>query len=280
MRLSYYRPSAPLRNFVSFFYVFETGAVGAAERIGAMLGQLQFRLAGDLRLTTAIGGTEQACNTPIMGPSNSTMAMATDGPMIVVGCGFLPAGWSLLVRASALEMADRIVDAHDVWGPAVRVAWQRAGEASDDAGRVAALDDFLCNVRARAALDLSPRIAAIDQWLTQIPQPSVAELVQRLDISQRQVERCVASIYGSPPKQLALKYLTLRASSLLATGQAKDWLDAGGTMFADQSHFIRNFKRFTGQAPGAFSSDTQQLAKYMLRSRWLAGARSPLALWS
>lgn len=280
MRLSYYRPSISLQNLVSFFYVFETGPLGATERLGALLGQLQFRLAGNLRLTTAIEGTEQACATPIMGPSNSTLLLSTDGPMVVVGCGFLPAGWSLLVRASAFEMADRIVDAYDIWGLATRVAWQRAGEAKDDVGRVAALDDFLCNVRARTALDVSPRILTIDQWLTRIPQPSIDELVHRLDISQRQVERCVASIYGSPPKLLALKYLSLRASYLLATGQANDWLDAGGIMFADQSHFIRNFKRFTGQAPGVFSKDAQQLSQYMLRSRWLAGARSPLALWS
>jgi hypothetical protein len=46
MRLSYYCPSVSLQNLVSFFYVFGAGPLGATKRLGALFGQLQFRLTG------------------------------------------------------------------------------------------------------------------------------------------------------------------------------------------------------------------------------------------
>jgi methylphosphotriester-DNA--protein-cysteine methyltransferase len=99
-------------------------------------------------------------------------------------------------------------------------------------------------------------------------------------VSQRQTTRIAAASHGASPKLLATKYRILRASALLATGQATDWRDAGGDDFVDQAHFIRNFRRFVGQPPAAFNANDARLARLVMRAKWDAGARSPLALWS
>jgi methylphosphotriester-DNA--protein-cysteine methyltransferase len=64
----------------------------------------------------------------------------------------------------------------------------------------------------------------------------------------RQLERMAKRYYGLPPKTLARKYRALRAASALARGEDLD--DAGlGDSFYDQSHLIREVKRFAGLTP-------------------------------
>ncbi len=215
-----------------------------------------------------------------MGPLNGTMLLDCAGSMRLVGCGLLPAGWSLLVGASAAELADRVTDARALWGPEVDRVHDAIGNAASAERQIALLEGFLCRLLDRQRHGLDPRIAANDAWIGRLPAVSIDDLVGTLGISQRQIERVVAASHGAPPKLLASKYPILRASALLATGQAADWREAAGDVFADQAHFIRHFRRFIGQPPGAFTADHARLARLVMQAKWDAGARSPLALWS
>lgn len=279
MRLQYFRPSARLAGLVTFHYGFETPGPHFGDMLGALLGQLQFRLAGGLAYASPVEGLAPAPSVPLMGPLNGTMVLECAGPMRLVGCGLLPAGWARLVGASAAELADRVTDARALWGPDVDRTHDAIANVADPERQVALLDGFLCRLLDRRRRGPDRRIAAIDDWIGRQPAASLDDLMALLDMSQRQVERIVAASHGAP-KLLASKYRILRASALLATGQAADWRDAAGDVFADQAHFIRQFRRFIGQPPVAFAANHARLARLVMRSKWDAGARSPLALWS
>ena len=88
-------------------------------------------------------------------------------------------------------------------------------------------------------------------------------LIAELGVSARQVERLTKRIYGAPPKLLARKYRSLRAASLIGTSQLH-WSEAAGDAFFDQSHFIRDFKRFTGLTPSQFQNDPPPVTRLTL----------------
>ncbi|UZW57987.1 hypothetical protein NUH86_22160 (plasmid) [Sphingobium sp. JS3065] len=50
--------------------------------------------------------------------------------------------------------------------------------------------------------------------------------------------------------------------------------------FADQSHLIRDFRRFVGWTPTAFARDRRNIAYATLEGRSRAGAVRPLSLLS
>lgn len=280
MQLRYFRPSRGLQNLVSFHYIFETDTPRFSDLLTALLGQVQFRLFGDLQYRDTAAGLVDAPAVCLCGPLNRTLTLDCDGRMMLVGAGLLPAGWSLLVRASAAEIADQVIDGRALWGAAVDAAHGRIAEARSDAERIAGLDAFLCAQLAHGRARLDPRLAAVDRWIAGVPHARIDALVASLDVSARQAERIVAASHGASPKLLAAKYRTLRASAMLATGHARDWRDAGGGAFADQAHFIRDFRRFIGQPPTRFTGDAARLPRLLMRAKWAAGARSPLALWS
>lgn len=91
-------------------------------------------------------------------------------------------------------------------------------------------------------------VAAVDAWLAE-PSPDIARLIAVTGLSRRQVERRCTRLYGGPPVMLARKDRALRAAVSLADGMTSlDVLAASD--FYDQSHLVRELKRFTGLTPG------------------------------
>lgn len=90
---------------------------------------------------------------------------------------------------------------------------------------------------------------------------SISDLTDDAGINRRQLERKFSSATGLSPKQLA-KFIRLQEvlknlldvekNNLTRVGYASDYYD--------QSHFIRDFKAFTGVSPKAFYADKLQMS--------------------
>ena len=96
---------------------------------------------------------------------------------------------------------------------------------------------------------------------------SVNDLVESLGISERQLERLFNECVGMGPKFYSR---VIRFSTIFQLKERGDhgWLDltheAG---FADQSHFIRNFKAFTGEDPTRYGFDEKNMANFFLKKK-------------
>ena len=115
----------------------------------------------------------------------------------------------------------------------------------------------------------------VDAWLTASPSPQVPELVAATGMSIRSVERMTKHYYGLSPRMLARKYRAVRAASALARGEK---LDAGtlGDAFYDQSHLIREIKRFAGATPGQLGRPSPYTQATTTGRKQMAGKVSPL----
>jgi AraC-like DNA-binding protein len=107
----------------------------------------------------------------------------------------------------------------------------------------------------RTLANLSGSRAAADELLRDIHAQrgdlSIMEWIRTHELDSRTVERKFSAAMGMTPKRYARivrfkhSYRQLMGSEAQRT--ASTWLDG----FYDQSHFIREFKFFTGNAPGA-----------------------------
>ncbi len=187
--------------------------------------------------------------------------------------GFWPLGWAELVRRPAADFVDLATDAATVW-PEICNRWHHFSGDADGEGWPEPLSEAPHSLAsgAQTSPDLH-RISLIDNRLNSDGTP--AELADLLNLSTRQVERVTARTHGGSPRLLAGKWRALRAASemeLAGTDKADTW-----ARYADQSHLIREFRRFIDTTPKPFYAD-QSLAKRIVTDAWHLESEHPLAL--
>ncbi len=273
--LRYFEPAADLRPLISSYYLFRTDLTFMADVMRADLGQLRFMLRGTGEYFFDGEGVEtpEAC---ILGPSTRATRFEARGPLLVFGIGLHPAGWAALIRDDAGLHADRIACAISRFGSLLGDTLDAMRSVHDPRTMVGIADVVIRALKARSIEPPLNFTRITDAWLTGALDPNVDALVAELGISARQVERLAKRIYGAPPKLLARKYRSLRAASLIGNSELH-WSDAVGDAFFDQSHFIRDFKRFTGLTPSHFQRDPPPVTRLTLQRRDIAGEIAAIA---
>src|SRR3546814_18483899 len=89
-------------------------------------------------------------------------------------------------------------------------------------------------------------------------------------ISTHSVERVKKHYYVPAPRLIARKYRAVRAAWALARGEGLDSAQLGDA-FYDQSHLIREIKRFAGATPGQLGKPTSYTEATTKGRKQLAG---------
>jgi AraC-like DNA-binding protein len=106
---------------------------------------------------------------------------------------------------------------------------------------------------------------AIDSILETKGNVTVEQLCQMMDMSERQTERHFQKFVGLSPK-FYCRIIRFNAIFQLLSQRDPSWAElAYEAGFADQSHFIRNFKAFTGEGPSDYGFDEKTLANFFLK---------------
>lgn len=268
--LRYYAPAPDLRRHVAAYYIFRADLPLVEDLVRADVGQLRFMVSGEGSYHFYGGPPVVTPGASLIGPTLAATRFTVRGPVHVVGISISPAGWAALVREDASELADRVIDARDLFGSLLDDALD-AMRFNPCESKILAIVDAVMRVLVASAQEPPAWFTEMtDRWLTEAPSPEVDLLIRESGMSSRQIERLARRIYGAPPKMLARKYRALRAASLFAA-QRLHWADAAGDAFYDQSHFIREFKRFTGQTPQQFQRDPTPVTRLTLARRALEG---------
>jgi len=77
-------------------------------------------------------------------------------------------------------------------------------------------------------------------------------------MSKRTLERFFRQYVGVGPKWVIQHYRLHEAAEYAATDHRRDWPDLAARLgYADQAHFIREFKRFVGQSPTRYAENAR-----------------------
>lgn len=267
--LEYFDPPRALDRYVLTFFHFAWDASVVSDRQPGGLGQLVlFPLGSGMyeHLGQRVGNSAY-----LMSGFSVARPFRMEGPWRALGASLSPLGWASLTGASASAHLDRFFPAEELLG--------------DD---IATFTDDLCRryrtgeLSGRAACDalgrwMVPRLRPLQPshdrligrtiaWLGSSLNPDVETLLARLHYSRRQAERLVQRYFGVPPHALARKFRAIRAAALLGQPDLADEDEAAiAEAFYDQSHMVREIRRYSGYTPTRLGGASDPLFHTMLR---------------
>lgn len=171
-----------------------------------------------------------------------------------VSARLYPWAASRLFEMPVAEFADRSIPADELWGSAADHLQERLTASRSSSDRVRLVRRFLCDGLRE------DRDAEIRGWVQTIWRcrgvVAISDLCDELGVGERRLERGFLRNLGTTPKHFARIVRFLGACRTLRAGQWRHLAEAAHACgYADQAHFNRDFKAFSGVTPGQFLDD-------------------------
>jgi AraC-like DNA-binding protein len=276
IRLEYLPPPPDLRAYISAYYLFETDEPHFADIERADIAQLRAFILGSGKLTVPGGKSYDSFPVSLFGPRMRASSVVLNGPVKLFGVGLLPAGWAALTRLSAVDYVDTLVDGANVLGVDAHDAVAMLGSLATFEDMANAVNNIARQFEAYAQKVPHWFVRAVDEWLEHHLSPDIADLEKATGLSRRQIDRMTKQIYGGAPKLLQRKYRALRTANAISNGNG-DWQDFIDDVYYDQSHCIREIKKFVGITPGAVKEHSSRLSTLTFGRLQLAGTVAALS---
>lgn len=166
-----------------------------------------------------------------------------------------------LIDLPAAECLDQALPVEALWGRRGRDLQEQVGSAADFPARRQLLEHFLLGRLAECRTDLLVT-AAVDR-LYRHPTTTVDALAQALGLGRRQLERRFQAQEGLSPVEFRCRIRFQKTVRHLLLDPALSVLDAALDQgYYDQSHFHRDFKDLTGQAPARHLAAARQATHF------------------
>ena len=191
-----------------------------------------------------------------------------DGTVILVQ--FLGGAWSRLLGIDP-AMFERIMPLGDEHCEGLEALHADLREADGDYIRIAAvLDSFLLMQLGTASpRGLPERVRAEIGKVIDCP---IAEIAKSLGVSERTIQRSFRARFGVSPSRFK-RYVRLLRSQDQGSGLKISWLNVPPELnYADQSHWIKEFKKLQGITPSEYTR--LSMGDWHYHSRGEAEARS------
>lgn len=196
----------------------------------------------------------EADRSEIVGVMRTLFRRQLTGRGRVLGTRFRPGAFRPFVAMPVSSFTGRRVPITEVFGAGARTLSERALRNDDDREAYAVVERFLRGLKPREsdAMALTVRIGARiaeDRRITR-----VAQLTRQFGLGLRGLQRLFREHLGVGPKWVIQRHRLLEAAERVAGGRIVDWADLALELgYADQAHFIRDFKRLVGQSPAEYS---------------------------
>jgi AraC-like DNA-binding protein len=188
----------------------------------------------------------------IVGVMRGRFTTTLEGAGRVIGTKFRPGAFRAFIDRAVVTLTDRRWALCDVFGECA-LDGERVLEHGDTEA-VEIIESFL---RARKpvfneSMELAGRIAARiaeDRGINKVEQ-----LVDEFAMTTRQLQRLFREYVGVTPKWVIQRYRLIEAAERLKSDNTTDLaalaLDLG---YADQAHFIRDFRKLVGRPPAGYA---------------------------
>lgn len=266
-------PCPALADIVDTYYLITVDLPAGKVLEDVMLPELpnmRFQLEGQWNIKFGDKPFVAAHSENLFGFTHAPYQVCVGGKSRVFGIGLKPLGYQSTIGEKASKLSDSLCSLGDVFGPSARAVGRQMRQAQT-VGEMAVIADA-CLLSVQKPVSASKR-AALDGFSAALTEPLIAdlnrvdELAFQLGLSVRQVERYAKDLFGCSPKLLLRKHRFL--SMLSRTGEAtagQCWLDEADESFYDQSHYIREYKRFTGRSPQQFAKAPNMLQRHVVQS--------------
>lgn len=235
-------------------------------------GSFRFFRDGDI-VIRFVGRDEQSVPPHIMHGPTSLGGRFSTYALTMGGFGLLPLGWYRLVQHRADDWSNTVKPAMEAVAHFDMAALIRdLDDAHDPQAAGAVFDHYLL-----AALDNSPcnplhedKITEAHAALVDPAVMTVADLMERLDLSSRTTIRLCRAVFGFPPKQLLRRQRFVCTLEVVMRDWDQHWSNALDGQYYDMSHFHRDFRAIFGETPQQYLRKSHPVIKSASLARTLA----------
>lgn len=250
-------PPKSLARYVRHFWVLEGDVAPGESFLHRTMAdgcpELLFHYCGSLDRLDLRGENQNCFRSGIQGQTQEFKRFSTSHSLGLFGIYLYPYAIPELFGIAATEMANQMPDLQSLLGKDAAALEEQMVLAPDTASRLA----IICNDLQRRIPDKNNAPQGINETIAHIIDTkgmlNVAELASRNFLSTRQFERHFKTMSGFSPKLFSR---IVRFQSALHENKANKSLteiayDCG---YYDQSHFIHDFKAFSGHHPMLYFS--------------------------
>jgi AraC-like DNA-binding protein len=264
MRYSEIIPGNLLKPYVKCFYIYESdSAVTFDDTVfpsGCM--EIIFNLGSGNWQTAADDAYVTTPPVELWGQIIKPLPVRSIGRNTMLGIRFYPHAAACFLGRQVGQFNNQVIDFNDIYGSAVRELHSRLLHNTDWNKRVNLLEEFLLKQLAVSAKKLS-KMEVMGNIMNEIRKEDFYEnitgIASRYGITSRYLQKLFLQYTGLTPKlytkinrfQNSLKLVSKKDRSLTAIAY-----DCG---YFDQSHFIREFKYFSGHTPSGYSQENSPL---------------------
>ena len=239
-------PSAALRPYIQRFLIVEYTSGWSSTLLPGTGLVAAFRFKGQCLLN----GTK-APNALVTGIWDRTRTLVHAGNCANVLAMFTPTGAAAFLREPVEHLFNGTMPyASEVRRSQLDLVEEQISESANHESRVRALEHFLLQRLGHRTPD--PLISfAVDRIRATRGSMRIEHLARRTGLSQSALERRFRREVGTSPKKFAA-LVRLRQVVRLRRAGASFTQIAHAAGYADQSHFIKDFRRFTSETPESF----------------------------
>ncbi len=222
---------------------------------------------GDAYCINLSGRWETQSKNLLAGQIRKYFFLENTGSSSMVGIKLRPTALTHLYGLSMSEIVDNVVDAHKILSHALQGVEQSLCKAESPEEKSTLLSVYFTNLLAEKRISRNAADTAIDFILEKHGMVTVSEMCERAGVGERQLQNLFKKYVGLPPKYFA-RIIRFSYIFELVQQNNQSWSDlAYQAAYYDQSHFIRNFKDFTGENPNDYAFDEANMANFFLKKK-------------
>ena len=263
MRYESFSPSDSLINLVKEYWIFENDDQSIHEQKIIPDGYSEIIIHyGDAYQINLSGKWEQQSPMLFSNQISKYFFLKNTGASAMLGIKLHPAAFYQLFQIDVSQYTDRVVDLKEIVGDTTGLDKIMAeGIPMEDRVKFAEkwLEDQLSSYQPQKKIE-----RVISKVLENHGMIDVEQMADDVQLSSRQLERLFKKVVGLTPKFYS-RIVRFNYIFEVIKEQKDSWIrTALQSGFFDQSHFIKNFKEFTGEEPSNYGFDDVNLANFFL----------------
>ena len=262
-----FKPSIRLAPYVRFFWALEDEVARGEEFVHRSMAdgcvEVVFHYRASFDEVDAEGDRTFSPISSIQAQSTAFRRFSTNKSFGIFGAYLYPYAIPRLFAYPASDFTNISPDLESVFGSEGRLLEEEMVTSVDNDARVAIVTRFLESKLSISMRELPSVHHAIHSVLDAAGYVRITELAREHDLSTRQFERKFKELAGLNPKLYSRVALFQAATQHKFAGERDLTEIAYACGYYDQSHFINDFRQFSGYTPKEYFWTTAEGTQYM-----------------
>ncbi len=261
MRYQEFSPCSILKDYIQYYFVCETDtAVFTEDKVFATgYIEIMFNLGTDGPQQIKNGNLISQPDIQLWGQTIHPFTFSSFGKHSMLGIRFFTHTAACFFDGPVAAFNDKVIDFKDIGGKEAGLLYSRLLETQSLRRRIELVEEFLLK---RLSLNMRKvvRLKLVNSIMHDLSKDDFFEnidnVASRYGISSRYLQKIFFNYSGLSPKLFSNIARFQKSIHLVASKHSSLTTIAYQCGYFDQSHFIKDFKFFTGTVPSRFSSDT------------------------